>query len=202
MKHAVAHGERIIDFARKTGAVRSRDLEARGIPRVYLTRLVRRGRLERVGRGLYRLSDAHATEHRSLAEAAKRVPHGVVCLLSALRFHGLTTQIPFQVWMAIHHKAWAPRADGPPLRVIRMSGAALESGVETHRIDGVEVRVFSPAKTVADCFKFRSKVGLDVALEALRDYRRAHPAGMGELWRYARTDRVSRVIRPYLEALG
>jgi predicted transcriptional regulator of viral defense system len=169
---------------------------------VYLTRLVHRGLLERVGRGLYTLPDAEATEQRTLAEAAARVPHGVVCLLSALRFHELTTQSPPQVWMAIPHKAWAPRADRPPLRVVRMSGAALEAGIQTHRIEGVPVRVFSPAKTVADCFKFRNKVGLDVALEALRDYRRAHPAGTDELWRFARIDRVARVIRPYLEALG
>lgn len=202
MEQAASNTGRILDLARRAGAVRPRDLDARGIPRVYLTRLVRRGLLERVGRGLYTLSHAQATEHRTLAEAAKRVPHGVVCLLSALRFHGLTTQNPFQVWMAIHHKAWAPRAEGPPLRVVRMSGAALESGVETHRIDGVAVRVFSPAKTVADCFKFRNRIGLDVALEALRDYRRGYPAGMDELWRYARINRVSRVIRPYLEALG
>lgn len=169
---------------------------------MYLTRLLRQGLLERVGRGLYTLADADATEHRTLAEAAKRVPHGVVCLLSALRFHGLTTQNPFEVWMAIRHKAWAPRADGLPLRIVRMSGAAFESGVETHQIDGVDVHVFSPAKTVADCFKFRNKVGLDVALEALRDYRRADPAGMDELWRHARADRVAQVIRPYLEALA
>lgn len=192
--------QRILELARRTAAVRPRDLEAQGIPRVYLTRLVRRGLLRRASRGLYVLPDAEATEHHTLAEASKRVPHGVVCLLSALRFHGLTTQSPFQVWMAIDHKVWAPQTDGPPLRIVRMSGAALESGVEIHQIEGIPVRVFSAAKTVADCVKFRNKVGLDVALEALRDYRRTHPAGMDELWRYSKIDRVSRVIRPYLEA--
>ncbi|GIU91903.1 MAG: transcriptional regulator [Acidimicrobiia bacterium] len=194
--------ELVLDLVRRIGVVRPRDLDAHGIPRIYLTRLVRRGLLERVGRGLYTLPDAEVSEHRTLAEAARQVPHGVVCLLSALRFHELTTQNPFEVWMAVHHKAWSPRSDGPPLRIVRMSGSAFDSGVESHQIEGVTVRVYGAAKTVADCFKFRSKVGLDVALEALRDYRRAYPAGMDDLWRYAKICRVSSVIRPYLEALG
>jgi predicted transcriptional regulator of viral defense system len=198
----MSKAEQVLDLARTTGIVRPRDLDAHGIPRIYLTRLVRRGLLERVGRGLYTLPDTEASEHRTLAEASKQVPHGVVCLLSALRFHELTTQNPFEVWMAVHHKAWTPRSEGPPLRVVRMSGAAFDSGVETHQVEGVTVRVYGPAKTVADCFKFRRKVGLDVALEALRDYRRAYPAGMDELWRYAKICRVSGVIRPYLEAQG
>jgi predicted transcriptional regulator of viral defense system len=194
--------ELVLDLVRRIGVVRPRDLDAHGIPRIYLTRLVRRGLLERVGRGLYTLPDAEVSEHRTLAEAARQVPHGVVCLLSALRFHELTTQNPFEVWMAVHHKAWSPRSDGPPLRIVRMSGSAFDSGVEFHQIEGVTVRVYGAAKTVADCFKFRSKVGLDVALEALRDYRRAYPAGMDDLWRYAKICRVSSLIRPYLEALG
>lgn len=198
----MSKSEQVLELAQAMGVVRPRDLDAHGIPRIYLTRLVRRGLLERVGRGLYSLPDAEVSEHRTLAEAAKQVPHGVVCLLSALRFHELTTQNPFEVWMAVHHKAWAPRSDGPPLRIVRMSGAAFDSGVETHQIEGISVRVYGPAKTVADCFKFRSKVGLDVALEALRDYRRSYPAGIDELWRYAKVCRVSGVIRPYLEALG
>jgi len=198
----MSKSELVLNLARRIGVVRPRDLDALGIPRIYLTRLVRRGLLDRVGRGLYTLPDAEVSEHRTLAEASKQAPNGVVCLLSALRFHELTTQNPFEVWMAVHHKAWTPRSDGPPLRIVRMSGAAFDSGVETHQIEGVTVHVYGPAKTVADCFKFRSKVGLDVALEALRDYRRAHPAGMDELWRYAKICRVSKVIRPYLEALG
>lgn len=198
----MSKSELVLDLARRVGVVRPRDLDAHEIPRIYLTRLVRRGLLERVGRGLYTLPDAEVSEHRTLAEAARQVPHGVVCLLSALRFHELTTQNPFEVWMAVHHKAWSPRSEGPPLRIVRMSGSAFDSGVEPHQIEGVTVRVYGAAKTVADCFKFRSKVGLDVALEALRDYRRAYPAGMDDLWRYAKICRVSAVIRPYLEALG
>ena len=158
--------------------------------------------MERVGRGLYTLPQTAATEHHSLVEACKRVPQGVICLLSALRFHGLTTQNPFEVWIAIGPKAWRPRGGVAKLRVFHLSGSVLTSGVEEHRIEGATVRVYSPAKTVADCFKFRNKIGLDVALEALREYRRAHRAGMDELWRFARVCRVAEVMRPYLEALA
>ena len=146
-------------------------------------------------------ADARPTENQSLVEACKRVPRGVVCLLSALQFHGLTTQAPFEVWMAVGVRAWAPRVDYPPLRIVRFSGSALTGGVEERRIGGVPIRVYGPAKTVADCFKFRNKVGLDVALEALRDCRRRRKATMDELWRAARVCRMTNVMRPYLESL-
>jgi predicted transcriptional regulator of viral defense system len=125
-----------------------------------------------------------------------------VCLLSALRFHGLTTQNPFEIWLAIDRKAWRPRLVHPPLRLLYLSRAALGQGVEEHDVDGVTVRVFSAAKTVADCFKFRNKIGTDVAVEALRDYRRQHPKSLDAVWRFAEVDRVTRVIGPYLEAVG
>jgi len=128
------------------------------------------------------------------------VPEGVICLLSALRFHGLTTQNPFEVWIAIDRKAWRPRVAHPPLRLFYLSGPALKEGVEEHEISGVTVRVFSAAKTVADCFKFRNKIGIDVAVEALREYRRTHPKHLDAIWRFAQVDRVTRVIQPYLEA--
>lgn len=202
MEQTRSHSDRLLELVSSTASIRSRDLKAHGIPRVYLTRLVRRGLLRRLGHILYGRDDAPAAEHQTLAEATKRVPQGVICLLSALRFHGLTTQSPHEVWVAIPHKAWAPRPDdGPPIRILRMSRHALESGVERHRIGGVEIKVFGPAKTIADCFKFRNKIGLDVALEALADYRRAYPGGTDELWRYAKIDRVASVIRPYFEAL-
>ncbi len=194
--------ERVLELVGRVGVLRPRDLERLGIPREHLVRLMRRGQVERVGRGLYRLAGARAGEHQSLAEACKLVPHGIICLLSALRFHGLTTQSPSEIWMAIGPKAWKPGGGSHPLRIVRLSGPALTGGVEEHRIEGVTVRVFSAAKTVADCFKFRNKIGLDVALEALRDYRRAHRGGMDELWRFARICRVTRVMRPYLEALA
>jgi predicted transcriptional regulator of viral defense system len=140
--------------------------------------------------------------NHSLASASVRVPGGVICLLSALRFHGLTTQAPSEIWLAIDWKARAPKAGSPVLRVVRMSGEALRAGVEEHKVEGVAVRVFSAAKTVADCFKFRNKIGLDVALEALREYRRAHRGGVDVLWRFARVCRVAEVMRPYLEAMA
>jgi predicted transcriptional regulator of viral defense system len=139
--------------------------------------------------------------HRDLAEAARRVPGGVVCLLSALRFHGLTTQDPFEVWMAIGHKAWRPRVEHPPIRLVYLTEAVLQAGVQEHEIAGVPVPVFGAAKTVADCFKFRNKIGTDVAVEALREFRRQHPKELELLWRFAEVDRVARVIRPYLESL-
>ncbi len=168
--------------------------------RADLARLAQRGLVRKLGRGLYAVSDAELTEHHSLAEAAKRVPAGVVCLLSALRFHGLTTQNPFEVWVAIGHKAWRPKSSEPPLRLVHMSGPAASAGIETHVIEGVRVRVFSAAKTVADCFRFRNKIGLDVALDALRDYKRRHRGGMDALWRFAAVCRVARVMQPYVEA--
>jgi predicted transcriptional regulator of viral defense system len=126
----------------------------------------------------------------------------VICLLSALRFHGLTTQNPFEVWMAIDQKAWRPKSEHPPLRFVFLSGAAMSQGVETHVAGGWPVRVFSAAKTVADCFKFRNKIGTDVAVEALRDFSRRHPKQLEEVWRFAEVDRVTHVIQPYLESLG
>lgn len=194
--------DQVLEAVRKAGVLRPRDLDPYGIPRTYLGRLERAGRLRRVGRGLYTLPDAALTENRSLVEVAKRVPAGVVCLLSALRFHELTTQAPFEVWLAIGEKARRPRVDHPPLRIVRFSGAALHAGVEEHTLEGVPVRVFSPPKTVADCFKYRNKIGLDVAIEALRECQRSRRCSMDELWHFAGICRVRNVIRPYLEAVS
>ena len=191
----------VLNIVRKSGILRPRDLAGQSIPRTYLQRLHEQGLLVKEARGLYKLPDAEVTENHSLAEACKRVPRGVVCLLSALQFHKLTTQAPSEVWLALDRKARAPREGGQPLRLVRMSGKALTEGVEEHRIEGVAVKVYKPAKTVADCFKYRNKIGLDVALEALRDYRQKHRSGMDELWRFAKVCRVERVMRPYLEAL-
>lgn len=192
--------EKILEMARKTGALRVRDLIAHGLHPENLRRLSARGILVRSGRGLYMLADVDATENHTFVEAAKKVPQGVICLLSALRFHGLTTQAPFEVWMAIAGKAWRPKADYPPLRVFHFSESALNFGVEVHQIEGVPVRIFSPSKTVVDCFKYRNKIGLDVAVESLRDCRRQRKCKNDELWRYAKVCRVSNVMRPYLEA--
>jgi predicted transcriptional regulator of viral defense system len=191
----------VLDLAREKGVLRPRDLQLRGLPADYLWRLYRKDKLERVGRGLYSFPDADIGEHHSLVEAALRVPHGVVCLLSALRFHELTTQSPFEVWIAIEIKARRPKEKIIPLRNVCFSGEAFTAGVETHRVEGVEVKIYSPAKTVADCFKYRNKIGLDVAMEALRDCWRKKLATADELWRYAQVCRMARVMRPYLESL-
>ena len=193
--------QKVLSLARRTGVIRPGDVRARGIAPVYLTRLVRNGALVRVGHGLYSLANGSATADRTIVEAACHVRGGVICLLSALRLHSLTTQMPPAVWIAIGVKARRPVAAGPPLEIVRMSGPALTSGIEERVIEGVRVRVYGPAKTVADCFKFRNKIGLDVAIDALRDYRRRR-GSVDELLRYAQICRVARVMRPYLEALS
>jgi len=182
------------------GVLRIRDLTSHGIHPEYLRRLCRKGLLTRTGRGLYVAADAEISVHHGLAQVGKRVPHGVICLLSALQFHELGTQSPFEVWMALDRRAARPRMDYPPLRVVRFSGEALAEGIEEYTIEGVRVRVYGPAKTVADCFKYRNKIGLDVALEALRDCREQKKCNNDDLWRYAKICRVANVMRPYLEA--
>ncbi len=184
------------------GTARSCELVATGITRSQISRMVAAGQLVRVARGLYALPDYQGGEHSALVAVAKRAPGVVFCLLTALRIHELTTQAPFEVWIAIGNKGHPPRLDYPPLRTVRFADAALAAGVETQRIDGAEVRVTSVAKTVADCFKFRNKIGLDVALEALREARRTRKASADDLWRYARINRVTNVMRPYLEAVA
>lgn len=162
---------------------------------------VARKLVARSGRGIYRLPEAETTEHLALIECAKRVPQGVVCLLSALQFHGLTTQLPPDLWLAIGEKAWRPRLDYPPLRVAYFSGKALTEGIETHTIQNVPVRIYNAAKTIADCFKYRNKVGLDVCIEALREGWRQRKVTADDLWRFSKVCRVSNVMRPYLESV-
>jgi len=192
---------KVLDLFSEATVLRAGDLARQGITRTTLQRLMERGEIERVGRGLYTLAGGDVTEHHSFVEACQRVPQGVVCLLSALRFHDLTTQNPFEVWLAIPRQAWRPQEGDVALRLVYLSPRVYEAGLEVHRVEGVDIRVYSAAKTVADCFKFRTKVGLDVALEALRDYRRKHRAGLDELWRLAKLCRVTGVMRPYLEVI-
>jgi predicted transcriptional regulator of viral defense system len=190
-----------IEMIRRMGLVRPSDLETLGIPRARLYSLVQEGLVERRGRGIYVARDHALTADHALAQAAKLVPNGVLCLLTALRFHGLTTQSPAEVWIALPEKARKPRLDYPRLRIVRFSGKALTEGVEMHPVEGVNVRFYSAAKTVADCFKFRNKIGIDVAVEALKDFSRTHRGGANELARFARICRITRVIQPYLDAI-
>lgn len=182
-----------------TGLLRTKELAAKGIRGTRLFKLLNSGDLVHCARGLYMAADIdEVTEHHSFAEVSRLASKAVVCLLSALRFHDLGTQLPSEVWVAIHVKSWRPRFSGLPVRIVHMSGAALTEGVEVHTIEHVPVRITSIAKTVVDCFKFRNKIGLDVALEALREYRR-HRYNLNDLYRFARICRVERVMRPYLE---
>jgi hypothetical protein len=190
----------LIRLARK-GPVRARDLDAAGIPRTYLKRLCERGMLDRVDRGLYRLANARVTELSTLADVSTRVPHAVIGLLSALQVHGMTSEAPHAVWVVIDRHARTPKSVSPGLEVVRASGPALDHGIEARRIDGVNVRMTTPAKTVADCFRFRRHVGLDVAIAALKDYLSKRMGSIDALVEAARADRVYALIRPYLEAL-
>ena len=192
----------VLALAERRPLLHSRDLTAQALPTVVLSRLVAAGKLERVARGVYSLPERALSEHRSLAEVALRAPRGVVCLLSALRVHGIGTQAPFEVWLAIPPHTPTPRLEQPTLRVVRMSGPALSEGVEPIGIDGVQVPVFNANKAVADCFKFRNTIGLDVALEALRDGWAQRKLTMDALWHYAAVNRVANVMRPYLESVA
>lgn len=191
----------VLSLIRQKGFVRPSELEAEGIPRRFLYDLVESGLVERRSRGLYVAENHKPTAEHSLAQVAKRVPSGVMCLLTALRFHELTTQSPVEVWVALPEKARRPRLDHPMIRVARFSGESLTSGIEVHELEGVTVRVYSAAKTVADCFKYRNKIGVDVAVEALRDFNRRFRGGATELARFARICRVAGVMQPYLDSL-
>ena len=195
------HEQQVLRLARAQTLLRARDVAQHGLPTIALTRLVQAGKLQRVARGLYGLPGAEISEHRSLAEVSARVPKGVVCLLSALRVHEIGTQAPHEVWIAIPPHMTSPRMDQPAIRVVRMSDAALTDGLDHLKIDGVNVPVFTAARTVVDCFRFRNKIGLDVALEALRDGWNQRKFTLDDLWRHATRGRVANVMRPYIEAI-
>jgi predicted transcriptional regulator of viral defense system len=195
------HEQQVLRLARARTLLRARDVAQHGLPTIALTRLVQAGKLQRVARGLYGLPGAKISEHRSLAEVSARVPKGVVCLLSALRVHEIGTQAPHEVWIAIPPHMTSPRMDQPAIRVVRMSDAALTDGIDHLKIDGVNVPVFTAARTVVDCYRFRNKIGLDVALEALRDGWSQRKFTLDDLWRHATRGRVANVMRPYIEAI-
>lgn len=195
------HRDVALGLAEKRPVVRWRDFAAAGVAPASIARLLESGDLERVGRGLYRRPGFDASQHQSLIEASISAPRGVICLASALRFHELTTQLPREVWILIDQKARAPKSASQRLKIIRAGGRALKAGVERHRLDGVSVPITSPAKTVADCFKYRSRIGVDVAIEALREGLKKRVIKPDDFLAMARIDRVDRVARSYLEAL-
>jgi predicted transcriptional regulator of viral defense system len=194
--------DQILKLIKSYGILRYRDIVAHHINPVTLTRLVKSGEIIRIGRGLYTLPDMDIQSgYQSFAEASKKVPQGVICLLSALAYHEITTQAPFQVWMAIEEKAWTPKIEHVQIRFVRFSDTLLKEGVETVTVQTVPVKITNPARTVADCFKYRNKIGLDVAVEALKEGWKDGRFTMDELWKYAELCRVARVIRPYVEAI-
>lgn len=193
--------QQVIEFVRTNTLVRPRDLERAGLPRDYLNQLAREGLMIKVARGLYQWHESDSGHYQALIEVAKKVPRGVIALLSALSFHELTTQNPHAVWLAIDRKARQPVIESLAVRFVYFSGDAMTEGVEEHQLSGISVKIFCPAKTVADCFKYRHKIGLDVALEALKDGWRKKLFTMDELHRYAKVCRVQNVMRPYLESL-
>lgn len=195
------HEQAVLDLAERRSLLRARDVTDAGIPSMVLSRMVRAGQIQRVSHGVYAPLERDVSEHVSLAEVCVRAPRAVVCLVSALRFHEIGSQQPFEVWIALPSGASIPRIELPMVRVTRMSEQSLAEGVEVHEIDGVQVPVFSVAKTVADCFKYRSKVGVDVGIEALRDGWLQKAFTVDDLWHCATVDRVGNVIRPYMESL-
>jgi predicted transcriptional regulator of viral defense system len=191
----------IKSLAKEKGILRPRDLSEYNIHSEYLTRLCKLGQLEKIGRGLYTLPNLEIDENFSLAQVSKSIPKSTISLLSALRFHNLTTQLPFEVWIAIPNKAHQSSLKEISIRVVRFSGEALSAGIEEHIILGVKVPIYNPAKTIADCFKYRYKIGIDVALEALRECWQNHCCTLDDLWHYSKICRVTNVIKPYLEFL-
>ena len=200
--HPNSHTQSVLDLARRKGLLRPSDLLSMGVPRMVLTRLTNNGQLEKVGRGLYRLADSKASEHESLAAIATKVPQAVFCLLTALQFHELTTQLPRQIWIAMPRGSHAPKIEYPPIRMVQFTGDAFDQGIEIHKRDRVTLRVYGVAKTIADCFKHRNKIGLDVALEALKDARAKKKVSADTLWHFAKICRVANVMRPYLESVA
>jgi predicted transcriptional regulator of viral defense system len=192
----------ILALARKSGLVRARELREAGLHSAALSKLVAKGQLIRLERGLYAPAGRSASEYDNLAIVAIKYPQAVFCLLTALRMHDLTTQSPHEIWVAVDVKARAPALDYPPLRIVRFSGDALHEGNEQKSLDGVaQLLVTSIEKTITDCFKFRNKIGLDIAIEALHQAWQEKRINMDELWRCAKICRVHNVMRPYLESL-
>ena len=192
---------RVLSLARRGAIVRTRDAVAHGVHAETIARMARAGVLERIGPGRYRLTSADVTEHHDLVLAFVAVPTSIICLLSALRFHNVGTQLPHQVWIAVPRGARVPRLSFPPLRAVRISPSMFNQGIERHRLEGRVVRVYSLTRTVADCFRFRNTIGLDVALEALKETWRSGRLNLEELHRVAKQLRVNRVMQPYLETV-
>ena len=201
MSNTVQISKEILKLAKTQGVIQIRDLRKKGIHPEYLRRLYGKGQLIKIARGQYTLPNTRIGEHHSLVVIAKAVPNAVICMVTALRFHDIGTQMPYKVWIAIERRSSTPRIEKPGIRIFRFSSKAFTEGIENHMIEGVDVKVYNPAKSVTDCFKYRNKIGLDVAIEALRDGWQQKKFTMNELWIYAKICRVANIIKPYLETL-
>jgi predicted transcriptional regulator of viral defense system len=199
MNAPLAHALKV--FTSHDGVLRTKEALAAGIHRRTLYAMKKEGKIIGLARGVFRLADLPPLQNPDLATVAKRIPQGIVCLISALSFHGLTTQISHEVYLAIPRSSWPPRLTFPPVRIYPFGNLALRAGMETHAIDGIPVRVYCPEKTLADCFKYRNKIGIGIFQEALRVYRRRQKPKFDKVLEYARVCRVERLIRPHLEAI-
>jgi predicted transcriptional regulator of viral defense system len=195
------YAEQILELANRKEIIKLSDLKEMGIPRVVLTRLIRSGQLEKMARGLYCVPNQQVTENTSLITIAIKIPQAIFCLLTALQIHEITTQLPRQIWIAMPRGSHVPKLDYPPIRMIQCSANIYSIGVVTMEYDKQTIRVYSPAKTVVDCFKYRNTIGLDVAIEALKEARAQKKATADELWHFAKIGRVTNVMRPYLEVI-
>jgi len=198
----ITHTNRLLSLVKEKGLLRPYDLEALNIPRVYLTRLIRSAQLEKVGHGLYKIPEDSLSEYESLTIVAAKVPQAVFCLLTALQFHELTTQLPRKIWIAMPRGSHTPRLTHPPLKMIQYSEDSHSEGIEIFLYDEIELKVYGIEKTIADCFKHRNKIGVDVALEALKGARERNKIDIDELWHHAKICRVTNIMRPYLEAIN
>ncbi|MDK9720406.1 MAG: type IV toxin-antitoxin system AbiEi family antitoxin domain-containing protein [Rhodospirillales bacterium] len=193
--------DKALEIISKGGMARLREIKAAGIPGVVVARLAKAGRVVRLARGLYQMPDADIQAGHTLAEAAKIVPKGVICLISALSYHELTLQMPPHVWVAIENRTRQPKPDYPPMRFVRFSPKALSEGIDQHLIEGVPVRITNPARTIIDCFRFRNKIGVDIAISALREALRKRRCTADDIMKHAKELRIASVVRPYLEAM-
>lgn len=193
--------KQLVNLAKNKGLIRPLDLDALEIPRITLTRLVEKGIFEKVSRGVYRVANQHYSEYSDLMTVAVKAPQAVFCLLTALQFHELTTQLPRDIWIAMPKGRHAPRLDYPPLKMIQYSNNVFHSGINTYQHNGVTLRVYSIEKTIADCFKHRNKIGIDVAIEALKEAKQKQLLSVDCLWQFAKLCRVTNIIRPYLESI-
>ncbi|MDF1826925.1 MAG: type IV toxin-antitoxin system AbiEi family antitoxin domain-containing protein [Legionellaceae bacterium] len=201
MNTKIKYSQKALNLVEAKGIVRSSDFVEEGIPRMTISRLVAAHELQQIERGLYCLPQKEFSEKESLIVVASRVPQAIFCLLTALQIHELTTQLPRKIWIAMPIDSHVPKIEYPPIKMVKYTGKAYSEGIEIQQSDGIDYRVYNVAKTIADCFKHRNKIGIDIAIEALKDAYGKNKVTTDELWHYAKICRVANVMRPYLETI-